>query len=201
MTGAKLCCSTSSCHPVSLWQRFHITLMFVGLLLGSQVYAGVDEPAGFRMELYDDVVPVGLAGAVTVSAQEVLKLQQEQGAVVVDVIPEHRRPEFLPDDQIWIPVPHKGVPGAVWLPDTGFGALSEVTESYFKRHLGAAVKGDFSHPIVFYCRSDCWMSWNAAKRALTYGYSNVYWFADGIDDWFFEGFDFALLTPAEGERQ
>lgn len=201
MTGAKYSCSTFSRHRIPLWQRFHLSLICIALLLGSQSHAGVDEPAGYRMELYDDLVPAGLAGAMTVSALEVQRLQHEQDAVVIDVIPEHRRPEFLPEDQIWIPVPHKGVPDALWLPDTGFGVLSEVAENYFKLHLEQAVRGDFSHPVVFYCRSDCWMSWNAAKRALTYGYSKVYWFADGIDDWFFEGFDFALLTPAEGERQ
>ena len=27
------------------------------------------------------------------------------------------------------------------------------------------------------------MSWNAAKRALTYGYTNVSWFPDGTDGW------------------
>jgi len=174
--------------------------------LGGTVHAAqaeelVPEPDGYRMELYDDVVPAGLSGATRVNAKEVLALQQSQNAVVVDVIPEHRRPQNLPEDQIWIPVPHKGVPNAIWLPDTGFGALSVVTENYFKSHLKSATKHDKSHPVVFYCRTDCWMSWNAAKRALTYGYTQVYWFADGIDDWFFEGYDFAILKPAAGERQ
>lgn len=158
------------------------------------------EPAGYRMDDYDNLVPAGLTGATRVSAKEVLELQKTRHAVVVDVIPEHRRPESLPEDQLWFPVPHKGVPGAIWLPDTGFGALSEVTESYFKNHLHEASKGDLSHPVIFYCRINCWMSWNAAKRALSLGYHDVYWFADGIDDWFFEGYDFAVLTPAEGER-
>jgi rhodanese-related sulfurtransferase len=45
------------------------------------------------------------------------------------------------------------------------------------------------------------MSWNAAKRALSYGYTNVYWFYNGIDDWFFENYDFEVLTPAQGQRQ
>ena len=27
------------------------------------------------------------------------------------------------------------------------------------------------------------MSWNAAKRALGYGYSNVAWYPDGTDGW------------------
>jgi rhodanese-related sulfurtransferase len=27
------------------------------------------------------------------------------------------------------------------------------------------------------------MSWNAAKRVLSYGYSNVAWYPDGTDGW------------------
>jgi rhodanese-related sulfurtransferase len=27
------------------------------------------------------------------------------------------------------------------------------------------------------------MSWNAAKRALSYGYTNVDWYSDGTDGW------------------
>jgi PQQ-dependent catabolism-associated CXXCW motif protein len=36
---------------------------------------------------------------------------------------------------------------------------------------------------VFFCLKDCWMSWNAAKRALEYGYANVMWFREGTDGW------------------
>ena len=37
--------------------------------------------------------------------------------------------------------------------------------------------------LVIYCQADCWMSWNAAKRALSYGYPNVAWYPDGTDGW------------------
>ncbi len=171
------------------------------LLVTRVVGAEVPQPDGYRMELYDDLVPAALDGAQTITAVQLHRLRQSTEVVVVDVIPQHRRPDFLPENQIWIPVAHKGVPGALWLPDTGFGALSEVTESYFKTHLESATEGRKSHPLVFYCRADCWMSWNAAKRAVNYGYSDVYWFYDGIDDWFFEGYDFEVLSPAPGARQ
>jgi PQQ-dependent catabolism-associated CXXCW motif protein len=36
---------------------------------------------------------------------------------------------------------------------------------------------------VIYCLADCWMSWNAAKRALADGYANVAWYPDGTDGW------------------
>ncbi len=177
------------------------SVSLVLIVLTTSSAAEVDQPDGYRMELYDDVVPAGLTGATRVTAIDVKELQISDNAVVVDVIPDHRKPDFLPENQIWIPVPHNGLPNALWLPDTGFGVLSEVTERYFTTHLAAATRGDLTHAVVFYCRADCWMSWNAAKRALSYGYTRVYWFAEGIDDWSFEGFDFELLQPAPGQRQ
>jgi PQQ-dependent catabolism-associated CXXCW motif protein len=31
--------------------------------------------------------------------------------------------------------------------------------------------------------TDCWMSWNAAKRAVEWGYSSVIWYPAGADGW------------------
>lgn len=178
-----------------------VFISFVSLINPPGAFAQVAQPDGYRMELYDDEVPTGLDGATRVSAHDVKRLQETEDALVIDVIPEHRKPDFLPENQIWIPVPHKGVPGALWLPDVGYGVLSEITEGYFKRHIATATQGNLEHPVVFYCRINCWMSWNAAKRALSYGYANVYWFADGIEDWQFEGYEFAILEAAPGQRQ
>ncbi|WP_157735661.1 rhodanese-like domain-containing protein [Granulosicoccus antarcticus] len=171
------------------------------LCLGCFSVMAVEEPAEYRMERYDDEVPDTLSGAVRISAVEALELQQDKGAVIVDVIPEHRQPEELPEDQLWLPVPHEGVAGAVWLPDVGYGLLSVVTETYFRTHLEKLTEGDLKHALVFYCRTNCWMSWNAAKRALEYGYSSVFWLAEGIEDWKFEGYELEMLEPAEGKRQ
>ena len=176
-------------------------LALVLIFCAKLAFAEVEQPDGYRMEFYDDKVPAELDGASTITAVEVKRLQDSAEAVVVDVIPENRRPNVLPENQIWLPVDHEGVPGAIWLPDTGYGVLSDITVKYFKYHLNLATNGNMNHAVVFYCRSDCWMSWNAAKRALSYGYTNVYWFHDGIDDWFFENYDFEVLTPAEGQRQ
>lgn len=160
---------------------------------------GVPEPDAYRADDYDAPVPHTLAGAETVTALDVAKLV-ERGAIVVDVVPAHRAPSALPEGQLWLPPPHEGIPGALWLPDTGFGTLDPLTERYFLEHLERASGGHRDRPLVFYCRIDCWMSWNAARRALEAGYTNVHWFRDGIDDWRFEGFETEALAPAPGER-
>lgn len=172
-------------------------LVFVGGLYATEI---VSEPAGYRLDYYDDTVPETLKGATRVSAVDVARLQSTQDVLIVDVIPEHRRPDELPEGQVWFPVEHEGISGALWLPDVGYGALSEKTEAYFKHHLNMATGSDTLTPMVFYCRMNCWMSWNAAKRALSYGYTNVYWFSDGIDDWRFEDFKTQILKPASGVR-
>ena len=156
-------------------------------------------PDGYRLRDYDAPVPDTLPGARTVTAVEVRALLAD-GAVVVDVIPAHRPPPVLPEGQLWMPPPHPGIPGALWLPDTGFGTLAPVTERYFLEHLERASGGDRSRALVFYCRMDCWMSWNAARRARLAGYENVHWFRDGIDDWRFEDYPVAPLEPAPGAR-
>ncbi|MFK8079594.1 MAG: rhodanese-like domain-containing protein [Granulosicoccus sp.] len=180
--------------------RLPIKLISIIFVFWLPVSMAVEEPEGYRLDRYDDVVPATLSGAVRVSALEVAKLQSTADALIVDVIPEHRKPDDLPAGQLWFPVAHEGVAGALWLPDVGYGALSEATEAYFKKHLLASTNGNLEHPVVFYCRSDCWMSWNAAKRALSFGYSQVYWFADGINDWQFENLETQRLEPAPGAR-
>ena len=54
---------------------------------------------------------------------------------------------------------------------------------YFVRGLAKATHGDRARLVVLYCLADCWMSWNAAKRAMTIGYTNVTWYPDGTDGW------------------
>jgi len=170
-------------------------------LLVDSAYARVEQPDGYRLDAYESEVPAALDGARTVDAVEVRHLQETADAVVIDVIPEQRRPRSLPENQHWLPVAHEGIPGAIWLPDTGYGVLSEVTENYFRHHLSLATGSNKNRPLVFYCRADCWMSWNAAKRALGYGYTNVYWFSDGMDGWLLENYEFEVLQPAPGRRQ
>ncbi len=173
-----------------------IIMLFVNIAC-----AGIERPDGYRMEMYDAPVPAAPDGVGSITAIELKHLQQSAGAVIIDVIPQHRRPQMLPENQIWMPAGHLGIPGAIWLPDTGYGRLSEVTEEYFRHHLEFATGGNRDYPVAFYCRADCWMSWNAAKRALGYGYIRVFWFDDGIDGWLLEDFEVQILTPAEGRRQ
>src|SRR3546814_6161725 len=72
------------------------------------------------------------------------------------------------------------IKGAVWLANMGYGRLSEAEETAFKEELQRRA-GSLDRPIVVFCEPDCWMSWNAAKRALSYGFRDIIWFPGGVD--------------------
>ena len=102
----------------------------------------------------------------------------------IDVLPQPPRPAGLPAGTIWRPKPRSDIPGSIWLPDTGYGALAPVMEDYFER--GLRQRDQRATAIALWCSTawqNCWMSWNAAKRALALGYTHVAWYPDGTDGW------------------
>jgi PQQ-dependent catabolism-associated CXXCW motif protein len=143
----------------------------------------VAEPEGYRAEPYRAPTPPTLAGARVVTTAEAAALWRARDAAFVDVLPRAPRPANLPPDTLWRDKPRPDIPGSIWLPDTGYGALAPATEDYFRAGLRDVTQGDLSHLLVIYCQRDCWMSWNAAKRALAMGYRNVAWYPDGTDGW------------------
>ena len=132
------------------------------------------------------IVPGGrLAGrgARVLSTEDAEKIWRSGNAVFLDVLPHAPRPANLPAGTIWREKPRRNIPGSIWLPDTGYGALAASTESYLRNNLARVTGGDPSRTIVVYCLRDCWMSWNAAKRILALGYSSVAWYPEGTDGW------------------
>jgi len=113
-------------------------------------------------------------------------------------MPQAPRPAGLPPGPIWRDKSRRNIPGSIWLPDTGYGALAAATEDYLRNGLAQAIGDEQTKLLVFYCQKDCWMSWNAAKRALALGYRNVAWFPDGSDGWQDAGLPLADAQPAPG---
>jgi PQQ-dependent catabolism-associated CXXCW motif protein len=141
------------------------------------------EPEGYRTDNYRAPVPATLSGARVLATDQVEAIWRAGNAAFIDVLPRPPKPPNLPAGTIWRDKPRLNIPGSIWLPDTGYGTLAEATENYLKQGLAHASGGDKSKLLVVYCQADCWMSWNAAKRALTYGYSNVAWYSEGTDFW------------------
>ena len=141
------------------------------------------EPDGYRSDNYRAPVPATLAGARVLETTEAEAIWRAKGGAFIDVLPRAPKPKNLPEGTVWRDMPRKNIPGSTWLPDTGYGVLPPAMDDYFQRGLARAARGDKAALLVIYCLADCWMSWNAAKRALAYGYANVAWYPDGTDGW------------------
>lgn len=169
-----------------------------GHLTGA-VAAGEDcvatEPSGYRMSEYRAPVPCTLTGATVVDAETLRQRIERESPLLVDVLPSPRRPEGLADGTPWLPPARRNIPGTVWLPNTGFGELPVEEENYLRANLVRLTRGDRSRAIVFYCLADCWMSWNAARRAVAWGYTSVIWFPQGTDEWAAAGLPLEDSSP------
>jgi PQQ-dependent catabolism-associated CXXCW motif protein len=143
----------------------------------------VAEPDDYRMDNYRAPVPATLAGARVLTTVEAEAIWRAKTGVFIDVLPRPPKPKNLPEGTVWRDKERSNIPGSVWLPDTGYGRLAPTTEDYLQRGLARASQGNKAALLVIYCQADCWMSWNAAKRALSFGYANVAWYPEGTDGW------------------
>jgi PQQ-dependent catabolism-associated CXXCW motif protein len=157
--------------------------LFAALMIAVPAEAGsVPEPAGYRMDNFRAPVPATLQGARVVSTEEAEAIWRAGGTPFIDVLPRPPKPN-LPEGTIWREPPHSDISGSVWLADVGYGALSPEMEAWYRDELTNLSGGDKEHPILVYCRSNCWMSWNAARRAIAWGYTGVIWYPGGIEEW------------------
>jgi PQQ-dependent catabolism-associated CXXCW motif protein len=155
----------------------------IALLLVAAAPDAPPEPAGYRMDDYRAPTPATLRDARVLSTSEAHAHWEKHDAAFIDVLPQAPRPAGLPASTIWHAKSREDIPGSVWLPDTGYGELAPVMEQYFAEGLAQASGGNHDRMLVFYCLANCWMSWNAAKRAVALGYTHVAWYPDGTDGW------------------
>jgi PQQ-dependent catabolism-associated CXXCW motif protein len=166
-----------------MWKLARAIVALLILTAAARVQQNPPEPEGYRTDNYRSPVPATLAGARVLATEEAEAIWRAGKSVFIDVLPRPPKPPNLPEGTIWRDKPRPNIPGSIWLPDTGYGALAAVTEDYLREGLVRASGGDKAKQLVIYCQADCWMSWNAARRALSYGYVNVAWYPDGTDGW------------------
>lgn len=157
----------------------------------------VAEPQDFWTGPVNDPVPATLKGGTVIHTRALAALIKDQShsPVIVDVSNAPRRPENLPATTQWLPLPHPGIPGAIWIPGAGLGEPPPALDEFYRTRLAAATGNDLSRRVVIYCHARCWLSWNAAKRAIRYGYRQVYWFPDGIEGWRHAKLPTAVIEP------
>jgi PQQ-dependent catabolism-associated CXXCW motif protein len=180
-----------------------LAVLLCGALLSGPAMAETTppEPVGYRTGDYRSAVPATVDGKAALTTDQAAALWRDHAAVFIDTLPQPPRPAGLPAATIWRPRPRHDIPGSIWLPDTGYGELPAFMETYFEDNLQDATRGDRSRRVVFYCLANCWMSWNAARRAASLGYTQVDWYADGTDGWAAAGLPLELRDPVSRPGQ
>ena len=114
--------------------------------------------------------PNQIPGGQVITTKGLLPLLQQQG-VPVHVFDVLGGPEALPNA---IPAAWASAPGS----------FDDSTQQRLTQMLRQVTRGKIDAPLVFYCQSpECWMSYNAALRAIRLGYRNVLWYRGGIEAW------------------
>lgn len=113
-----------------------------------------------------DVSPLDIAGVAKVDAEQVLKLvEQFPQLIVIDArISGDRKQGFIED--------------SISLPDVKTDCLSL-----------AEIAPNKSTPLVIYCNGPkCGRSAKSAEKAVGCGYSRIYWFRGGFEEWRAKGY-------------
>ncbi|HEX6958319.1 MAG TPA: PQQ-dependent catabolism-associated CXXCW motif protein [Ferrovibrio sp.] len=170
-------------------------ILILTCLCGLRAQAAAPEPEGYRMGDYRGELPATLRGATVLDAQGLYHMMTTEPVILIDVFPQPPRPEGLPQATLWHPPVRQDIPGSIWLANTGYGGLNDEMAAYFSTALEKLSLGDRERKLVFYCDANCWMSWNAAKRAAELGYRGVYWFPGGVQDWIDAGYPVLPNAP------
>jgi PQQ-dependent catabolism-associated CXXCW motif protein len=137
---------------------------------------------GYRIAHYRAPVHSAPPDVGRIAPQAAAQLCPELDALFIDVLPAeggHREA----DGRWRLATPHESIPGAHWFPEAGRGELAPGIGDWFTRGIARLTGGRRDRMLILFCRSDCWMGWNAAKRLRSQGYDNVWWLAEGTDGW------------------
>jgi len=172
----------------SAWQGLAAGIFLVGKLVGKPAWAATPhapdfDEQGYRSARYRAPVDRLPSPARRIALEDALKLAPGRDALFVDVLPVESGYRDPVSGRWHLSQPHETVPGAVWHPETGRSPVDPV----LWRGLVAAVAATRADrprlPVVLFCRVDCWMGWDAARRLAKGGTGRVLWLAEGIEGW------------------
>jgi PQQ-dependent catabolism-associated CXXCW motif protein len=135
--------------------------------------AGVAPSAELRLEDHASPTPTTIPGARIIGTEELRALLErplESRPLLFDVLGE---------------AGHSSIPGAIALPGAGRGtSFDDELQQKLAKLLEFATRGERGRPLVFFCSSpSCWLSYNAALRAVRLGYAEVRWYRGGLEAW------------------
>jgi PQQ-dependent catabolism-associated CXXCW motif protein len=182
---------------MTLVAKFHIRwLPIVGLLVSGPVWAaapwqqvpltaatydnetqdfGVPPVSTIRTGNYEAPTPTQVGGATVITTPRLREMMlASKRPVLIDVLGGN---------------PTMSLPGAIWLRGAGLGTgFNDDVQQRLAARLTELTGGDKSRAMVFFCLSrTCWLSCNAALRAVSLGYRNVMWYRGGRNAWIAAG--------------
>lgn len=151
------------------------------------------DTAGYRTARYRAPVDRLPTPAAAITLEAALRLRPGVDALFIDVLPAEGGVRDPLTGKWTLAAQHETIPGAAWHPETGRANVDAVLWQGLRDAVDVARTRRPTLPVVVFCRSDCWMSWNAARRLASDGFPQVYWFAEGIEGWHEAG---RALVPA-----
>lgn len=165
--------------------------------------AGAEEPRaeqppalfdaeGYRIARYRSPVRADPHPAPRLALAAALELVPGRDALFLDVMPVESGVRDPATGRWTLAEPvHRTIPGARWHPEAGRAPA----DAALWRALEAEARRAAPRPVIVFCRVDCWMSWNAARRLAALGLDNVWWLAEGTDGWHAAGRDLVTARP------
>ncbi len=141
------------------------------------------DAAGYRTARYRAPVDRPPKPAIAITLEAALRLRPGGDALFIDVLPAEGGVRDPLTGKWTLAAQHDTISGAAWHPETGRANADAVLWQGLRDAVAAERARHPARPVVVFCRSDCWMSWNAARRLASEGFGEVYWFAEGIEGW------------------
>lgn len=131
---------------------------------------GVAPQSQLRTELHGPT-PTSIPGGQTITTDRLMMLYQQgqqNGLLVFDVL----------GSDFHLPMAQNAIKASEP------GSFNDGVQREFGQYLQQVSQGNKARPMVFYCQgTSCWMSYNAALRAIQLGYNQVYWYRGGVEAW------------------
>lgn len=149
---------------------------------------GVAPTNRLRQQPYHGFTPLTIPGAQVVRTQELhAMLAGTVAPVLIDVLADEG---------------HVTLAGTAWISGAGRGTnFFDPVQAVLEQLLAKLTHGDKARGLVFFCAGpQCWLSYNAALRAVAAGYEKVYWYRGGIEAWTAAGLPTARTAGGAAAR-
>lgn len=155
----------------------------------------VFDAEGYRSARYRAPVSVDPRPASRIALPAAIELAQRGGALFIDVMPAEGGVRDPATGRWRLSIEHETITGAAWHPEAGRSPVDPALWQGLERAVAKARKRHPAKPVVVFCRADCWMSWNAARRLASRGLRGVWWLSEGTDGWHAAGLRLVTTRP------